>query len=211
MAHFVQKIYHIRGHPVSKEVDLTDEIEEHAQLLEKTGKLVASQEYTAGTLADLFLNAEDGDVFIYDGHGSEDGSIYLIVDVPLTGSELRDMVAATTANVHVYLNTCFSSLVAAHGKNEEYLRNIISTVLMYDPTSSANVKGEVDRYMALVRKGDSDDNDDLAERVGRAIRSVGLDRFATIFPIRIAPVSIGSMNVDPDPVLVALGLVQEEV
>jgi hypothetical protein len=203
MADFVPRIYHVRGHPEG----LADDIKAHAALLESTGKLAATQEYTAETLAALFRSAEDGDVFIYDGHGSEDGSIYLQDAVPLTGSELREMVASTQANVHVYLNTCFSSLVAAHGQNEEYLRNIIAKVLMYDPSSSENVNGEVDRYMALVRQG-GDDDDDLAKRVGFAIRSVGLDRFATIFPDRIAPVSIGSMNVDPDPVLVALGLVR---
>lgn len=207
MAHFVQRIYHVRGHPgVNGEYNLADDIKKHAKLLERTGKLVVSQEYTACMLRILFDSAKDGDVFIYDGHGSKCGSIFLKGHVPLTGSELREMVESAKAKVHVYLNTCFSSLVAAHGKNGEYLRNIISTVLLYNPSTSGHVKEEVDRYMHLVQQG-GDDGDDLAERVAVAIAQLGLDRFAEIFPDRIAPVSIGSMNVDPDPVLVALGLV----
>eukprot|EP01038_Epipyxis_sp_PR26KG_P014642 gene14642-19670_t len=209
--YFVEKFYHIKGRP-SGSYDLTvaqNEIEAKLNTL-STSPVSSCRRLNKRIFFEMLVNAEQGSIFIFDGHSSQDGFIRMRGNNDRRGIDGKDL-AAVMKNSHavLYLDCCF---VAQHQWSnivEDPMRKTVADILSYDTNYNGNITQQVDEWMEHIESGNvpAHDTTFILNKVNY-LKTLGLDRSIG----RIVPLSIGPLPAccaDNDIILRALGASEE--
>ena len=138
--------------------------------LGRTGKSKSYARVKESLFFKLLRDAQEGDIFIYDGHGTPDGYIVMRSSKEskrgISGHRLREVMKESKAVL--YLNCCFASSICANdenGLNHKLLKNIAGQLFLNCFTTSrllsdapvskeavSDVVKEVDDFVSMVVK-----------------------------------------------------------
>ena len=209
---FVNKLHHVKGAFIKGSYDLKkdqDEITNEFKALKEN--ISVHENISNQSFFNLIENANKGDIIVFDGHGSKDGSIF-VSNTPIKGSILAQKMKKS--NAILYLDSCFAVFASRYQKLEEdqysnnddllnALRNEVANLCSFNEESSAPVKIEVDQILDSINK-DTLELTPVAfrKRIVSALVTRGLDRC----PYKIVPLSIGGMPAGSEGDIISLSL-----